>query len=297
MNSRDNSFTKNGNLHLKPRLTSDYFGEAFLTSGHVVIPPNECTNAEFYGCDRQGSPDYPINPIRSARIQTIDSFSFKYGTLEVRAKMPAGDWLWPAIWLLPTKYVYGVWPRSGEIDLVESRGNRKLFSGNTNVGSEQIGSTLHFGPRWDINGWPTAHYDRNRSPGYDTGFHTYKLIWTMEKIEFLIDNSVVGTVSAGNGFWQRGNFGNSGLANPWASATKMAPFDQEFHIIMNLAVGGTGFFSDSFRNEGASKPWSNTSPNAARDFWNGRGGWLPTWNYNRNDDADLQVDYVRVWAL
>lgn len=52
LNHRDNSFTKNGNLHIKPRLTSDYYGEAFLTSGRVVIPPNECTNADWYGCDR-----------------------------------------------------------------------------------------------------------------------------------------------------------------------------------------------------------------------------------------------------
>jgi hypothetical protein len=307
---------KNGNLHIKPRLTSDVFGEPFLTSGRVVIPSGQCTNSNFYGCDRQGSPDYPINPVRSARIRTINSFSFKYGTLEVRAKMPAGDWLWPAIWLLPTRNVYGDWPRSGEIDLAEARGNRRLFAGNVNVGVEQVGSTLHFGPRWDVNGWSTAHAEKNRSPGFDRDFHNYKMVWTPERIQFFIDNQHIGTIEAGNGFWQRGNFGNSGkksiqfgeclkqifsefsgLPNPWAGASRMAPFDQEFHIIMNLAVGGVNYFSDTFRNGGPAKPWSNTSPNAARDFWKGRAGWLPTWNYNRNDDANLQVDYVRVWAL
>lgn len=142
LNSRDNSFTKNGNLHLKARLTADYFGEAFLYSGHVVIPPNECTNSQWFGCDRTGSKEHIINPVRSARISTINSFAFKYGTIEVRAKMPAGDWLWPAIWLLPQKSVYGTWPRSGEIDMAEARGNRRLFDGNTNVGVEQVGSTL-----------------------------------------------------------------------------------------------------------------------------------------------------------
>lgn len=297
MNNRDNSFTKNGNLHIKPKLTSDYFGEAFLTSGRVVISPHECTNSDFYGCDRQGSPDNPLNPIRSARIRTIDSFSFKYGTLEVRAKMPAGDWLWPAIWLLPTKYVYGGWPRSGEIDLVESRGNRKLFSDRTNVGSEQIGSTLHFGPKTDINGWTTAHYVKNLVPGFDEDFHVYKLVWTPEKIQFFVDEGVVGVVKAGNGFWKRGNFSGSGLPNLWQTGTKMAPFDEEFHIVINLAVGGTGYFSDSFKNEDYKKPWSNKAPYPVRDFWNSRDQWLPTWNYNKTDDADLQVDYVRVWAL
>lgn len=151
LNNRDNSFTKNGNLHIKPRLTSDYFGVGFLTSGRVVIPSNECTNSEWYGCDRQGNSDNIINPIRSARIRTLNSFSFKFGTLEVRAKMPAGDWLWPAIWLLPSRNAYGTWPASGEIDLVEARGNRRLFSGNTNVGTEQVGNTLHYGPRYDVS--------------------------------------------------------------------------------------------------------------------------------------------------
>lgn len=293
----DTSFTLNGSLHIKPRLTSDYFGETFLTSGRVVIPAKECTNTEYDGCEKKGSPENIINPVRSARIRTIDSFSFKYGTLEVRAKMTTGDWLWPAIWLLPTKNVYGAWPRSGEIDLVESRGNRKLFSGKKNVGTEQIGSTLHYGPRTDINGWPKAHYVRNRIPGFDEDFHIYKLIWTPEKIQFFVDGSVVGVVNAEKGFWQRGNFTSSGLPNLWQNGTKMAPFDQEFYIIINLAVGGNGYFSDSFKNQNYKKPWSNTSPYAARDFWNSRDQWLPTWNYNKTDDADLQVDYIRVWAL
>lgn len=298
LNHRDNSFTKNGNLHIKPRLTSDYFGEAFLTSGRVVIPPKECTNADNYGCDRQGNANNIISPIRSARLRTLNSFSFKYGTLEVRAKLPAGDWLWPAIWLLPSRSVYGTWPASGEIDLMESRGNRRLFAGNTNVGTEQFGSTLHFGPRPDVNGWQTAHYESNSKPPYSDGFHTYKLHWTQNFLDFSVDNRVIGRVDAGDGFWKRGNFQNSGLANPWAKgATKLAPFDQEFHLLINLAVGGTNYFDDSFRNEGAAKPWSNKSPTAARDFWRGKNGWLPTWNYNRNDEANLQVDYVRVWAL
>lgn len=107
VNHPETSFTKNGSLHIRPRLTSDYYDEEFLTSGRIVIPPNECTNAAFNGCDKQGTPDEIINPVRSARIHSLKSFSFKYGTLEARAKMPTGDWIWPAIWLMPTKNVYG----------------------------------------------------------------------------------------------------------------------------------------------------------------------------------------------
>lgn len=52
---------------------------------------------------------------------------------------------------MPRFAVYGEWPRSGEIDLMEARGNRALYSGNVNVGTEQAGSTMHYGPRWDVS--------------------------------------------------------------------------------------------------------------------------------------------------
>lgn len=90
-NSPDNSFAKDGNLHIKPRLTAEYYGDEFLYSGHAILPPDICTNSAFDGCEKYGTPDYIINPIRSARIHTLKSFAFKYGTLEVRAKMPAGE--------------------------------------------------------------------------------------------------------------------------------------------------------------------------------------------------------------
>lgn len=297
VNDRKNSFVSNGNLHLRPTLTSEIYGEDFLRKGHVKIPPNECTMSGNWGCERQGTPDHIINPVRSARITTYNSFAFKYGTMEVRAKMPGGDWLWPAIWLLPKNSVYGMWPRSGEIDLLEARGNRKLYAGNTHVGTEQGGSTMHFGPRWDHNGWPTAHATKNHNPGYDSAFHNYKLVWTPTQIQFFYDNQHVLTVNADQGFWKRGHFEHSGLPNPWIHGTPMAPFDQEFFIILNNAVGGTNYFSDSFRNEPNPKPWKNNSPKAMTDFWNGRNQWLPTWYLKTRDWADMQVDFVRVWAL
>lgn len=54
-----------------------------------------CTNSQWSGCDRHGTETSIINPVRSARLNTADSFSFIYGRLEVMAKLPTGDWLWP----------------------------------------------------------------------------------------------------------------------------------------------------------------------------------------------------------
>ncbi|KAK0767477.1 Beta-1,3-glucan-binding protein, partial [Friedmanniomyces endolithicus] len=64
--------------------------------------------------------------------------------------MPAGDWLWPAIWMLPVNSTYGPWPASGEIDIVESRGNNHTYpQGGNNI----VSSTLHWGPDPGDDGW------------------------------------------------------------------------------------------------------------------------------------------------
>lgn len=101
VNDRANTWTENGKLHIRPTFTSDYFGEDFLYWGRIVIPPSECTSDFNNGCDRTGNSQIILPPMRSGKVTTWDSFSFKYGILEIRAKMPAGDWLWPALWMMP----------------------------------------------------------------------------------------------------------------------------------------------------------------------------------------------------
>lgn len=261
-----------------------------------------CTNAQFYGCERIGNSFHIINPIKSARIRTLNSFAFKYGKVEINAKTPLGDWLWPAIWFLPKYNMYGTWPASGEIDLLESRGNRNLILDNINIGSEQVASTLHYAPRPGIHLRSSTTFARNSEPGkgWNNAFHRYQMEWTPDHITFRIDDIETGTVNVNAGFWARGAFDKNtpGTENPWRFNTLMAPFDQEFYLILNLAVGGVGYFPDNAKNLGG-KPWLNTSPAAATDFWNGRNAWLPTWNldFNNSRDASLQVDYVKIWAL
>ena len=130
-------------------------------------PYQTCTGQANYGCRRQGTTDNIINPIQSARIRSVNSFSFKYGKLEVRARLPKGDWIWPAIWLLPRQFSYGDWPASGEIDLVEARGNEKLFTkGNVSIGIDQVGSTLHWGPFFAANSFDRTHATKNLKMGH-----------------------------------------------------------------------------------------------------------------------------------
>lgn len=141
-----------------------------------------------------------------------------------------------ALWLLPQNSTYGEWPRSGEIDLLESRGNRAYTDHqNQPIGVERFSSTLHFGPRWDQNAWPTSTFSTNSEPGrgFNSDFHKYKLKWTPQSIAFFLDGSQVGNIPVGDGFWKRGNFNGDNL---WAYGTKMAPFDQEVSIIGSILI-------------------------------------------------------------
>lgn len=232
----------------------------------------------------------------------MDTFAFKYGKVEISAKLPAGDWMWPVVAFLPKYNSYGVWPASGEIDLLESKGNRDLIKNGINVGIEQVTSKLQFGPNQGYNAGSGSTFTRNAESekGYHTGFNRYQMEWTPDHITFSINDIETGTVNVGTGFWARGNYNitSPGMDNPWRYGSIMAPFDQEFYFKISLAIGGNEYFSDDDINP-TKKPWRNDSPHPMTDFWNARNDWLPTWNLDENEskDASMQVDYVRVWAL
>lgn len=308
LNNRSNSYVRNGNLYIKPTLTSDKYGEDFLYHGTISLysgePADKCTNPSSWGCERRGTRTHVLNPITSARIRTAESFSFCYGRAEIRAKLPAGDWIWPAIWMLPRYSEYGSWPSSGEIDIMEGRGNRNLMQNGRNIGTELSSSTLHFGPFYTHDAYYNAHFERQTTSGqgYHQDFHLYQMEWTEDYMKFSIDNEEIGRIiPPEGGFWEIGQF-NSSLGpvdNPWKYGSKMAPFDKEFYFVLNVAVGGVNhFFPDNAENPGG-KPWNNTSNKAATDFWNGREQWLPTWqrDVNNGENSALQVDYIKVWAL
>lgn len=296
LNNRTNSFVQDGQLHIKPTYLSTDYGEDFLYSGDLDLGA-ECTNDDNNGCHRTGTSTNILNPIESARIRTVESFSFIYGTVVVRARVPSGDWLWPALWFLPTDWEYGNWPVSGEIDLMESRGNKNYLSPDgLNIGSTQVGSTLHWGTSSETNQYPRTHYEQNNANGYDEDFHIYKVVWNPEGFLFYVDDELIGTVTPPDGgFYEFGEFSSSGLENPWSSGSKMAPFDKRFHMIINLAVGGTNYFPDGFTNPGG-KPWSNTSPTAMTDFWQGKSQWEPTWGLD-TDQSHFIIDYVQIFAV
>lgn len=298
-NNRTNTFVRDGVFHIQPTLTADAIGEATMKTGSMSIwggsPADECTSNAFYGCERTGNGQNILNPIMSGRVRTVNSFSFTYGRVEVRAQLPKGDWLWPAIWLLPTDQEYGTWPASGEIDVVESRGNgkEKCPDGSSN----DFGSTLHWGPNWDQDQWPQTTASFKGGEALSDGFHTYGLFWNETRLETYIDspsNVVLSVDMSTTDFFTKGGWASGGQDNPWVGEGANAPFNRDFYLILNVAVGGTGgYFAEGM----CDKPWSDKSSTAALDFWNKKDEWYPSWNYPLTNDSAMKVDWVKVYSL
>jgi beta-glucanase (GH16 family) len=294
-----NAFIRDGILHIKPTLTADSIGIEQLYKKQVDIDSADCTSSINYGCSRKGTREHIINPVRSASLKTTKAF--KYGTVEIRAKLPAGDWLRPYIKLLPKEDSYGPWPASGEIDMLECRGNKELYNEEIDqVGVNQISSTLHFGPSYDANGWKNTHHIMTSETGFNEEFHIYKLDWNEKGIKFFVDNKLIGNtdIEAEESFWHLGEFeqNHKDKVNPWNRGSAMAPFDKEFFIYIGLAVGGVSdYFSDDFENRPYPKPRKNDSPKAPLSFWKAKTKWYPTWT-TTEDSADFQIDYVKVFS-
>jgi hypothetical protein len=318
-----NSFVRDGKLFIKPTLLADTnnpqtgqpYGTDFMNNGILDVWANygACTNSDNNGCYRTGAAG-DIPPVMSARLRTFQRYSFTHGRVVVHAKMPVGDWLWPAIWMLPEDWVYGGWPRSGEIDIIETIGNRDFKNtGGEMLGIQKMGSTMHWGPGWDDNRyWLTSLPKHEDSWNYGDNFHTFWFDWSPNGLRFFVDDENQALLDVpyplidANDWWI--NFWEWGKPwkpeypdNPWAGGTNLAPFDQNFHFILNVAVGGlNGFIPDGCINRGGDpalqKPWSNGDwyVTALQKFYNARGNWKWTWD-DEGDNNALQVDYIRVY--
>ena len=168
--------------------------------------------------------------------------------------------------MLPKYNAYGGWPASGEIDIVESRGNKNYSIDDNQIGSQLAGATLHWGPDSFTNRYQITHWEQRNETGYDKNFHDYKVIWTPKNMTFYIDNKKIGSVVPRGGFWEYGNLSDTNRDNPWQySSSRMAPFDQEFYIIVQNSVGGIAYFPDNAKNAAGDKPWTNPSPKVSNN--------------------------------
>jgi len=144
----------------------------------------------------------------SGRLSTKKKGDWLYGKVEVKAKVPGGRGIWPAIWMLPTDKAYGEWPRSGEIDIMEHVGYNpdSIF---TTVHTEAFNHSIN-----------TQVGVGTYCPDCEDRFCVYGIEWDEGQIDFFIDDDLVFTFS---------NSGNG--SDEW-------PFNKPFHLLLNVAVGG-----------------------------------------------------------
>ena len=139
----------------------------------------------------------------SARIKSVDLFEFTYGRVEVRAKLPAAQGTWPAIWMLGANFETVGWPTSGEIDIMEQTGQDK----NTTLG------TLHYPGMSGGN----ANGGATQVATSTSEFHNYSVEWTPDVIKIVVDGDVFHTVINSDAL----------------------PFNSDFFFILNVAMGGS----------------------------------------------------------
>jgi beta-glucanase (GH16 family) len=173
---------------------------------------------------RSASPDAEVvRDFSSARLSTRGKAAWRYGRIEVRARLPGGQGVWPAIWMLPEKDSYGTWAASGEIDILEAV-NLGVPCAKCPGGRENtILGTLHFGGKWPGN--KQAGSEVAFPPVLDGGFHTYAIDWQPDRIIWQVNGATFAERRAAEWFTT-------------GSQRAGAPFDQPFHLILNLAIGG-----------------------------------------------------------
>lgn len=169
-NTDENVFVQDGILTIKPTLQDPLLIE---TDNVLDLRHHGCTGTGWRNCvaGTNTTNGTIVNPVKSGRINTRLGASIKYGRVEVVAKIPEGDWLWPSLYLLPKDEVYGKWPRSGEMDFMMSRGNNYTYkTGGSNI----VSSALHFGPNEANDGW-WRNFVKHRAlhTSYASGWHTY----------------------------------------------------------------------------------------------------------------------------
>ena len=151
--------------------------------------------------------DFNGSAYTSARITTENLFEQAYGRFEARIKLPSGQGIWPAFWLLGADCDQVAWPQCGEIDIMEFRGQEPT----------KIHGTLH-GPGYSAASGITKSYNLENDR-FDTGFHVFGIEWTPEYINFYVDDVLYNQITPAD------------VTGEWV-------FNKPFYIIINLAVGG-----------------------------------------------------------
>lgn len=189
---------------------AQYYQKANVSveNGNLVI---EAIKEDKEGCL------YTSGRIKTAMDCENVLFKTRYGKIEARIAMDCESGFWPAFWMMPVDNIYGSWPLSGEIDIMEARGRTK----NT------INGAIHFGEKIPNNKYSGGNYKFNEGEDI-SGYHIYSIEWEPDEIRWYVD---------GNKFYSTSNWYT--MRELGEKSEYPAPFNQDFYLILNMAVGGT----------------------------------------------------------
>jgi beta-glucanase (GH16 family) len=147
----------------------------------------------------------------SSRIKTQGKKAFKFGRIDIRAALPEGKGVWPALWMLGTNITSVDWPACGEIDIMELTGDQP----------NRVLGTVHYGTNFEQRQFRTASKFLQGGKNFQDEFHVFTIIWEEDLIEFYVDDEKYYTVT------------------PATTGNQPYPFNKTFFFIMNVAVGGS----------------------------------------------------------
>ncbi|OXU21136.1 hypothetical protein TSAR_005182 [Trichomalopsis sarcophagae] len=268
-NSPENIKVENG-LMITPKLLRNEFGANFVREGSLSLI--NCTGrfltAECYSKARGWN---ILPPVTSGRVNTKNSINFEYGRVEIRAKLPRGEWIYPLLLLEPARNMPGSPLEAVQIRIASSAGNTEL---RLRDGSD-IGGHLLWGDITGLNPQKSENHNQNRPIIYNQelwsdNFHVYELIWSPGRIVLKVDGQVYGDKSVN------------------------LPSDTPFYLTLGVAAGGRSEFPDNSVSRGFAKTWRNVEAKAMYHFYKATDIWYGTW---QNGATSLSVDYVKIWAL
>ncbi|XP_063910734.1 beta-1,3-glucan-binding protein-like [Zophobas morio] len=277
---RENLEVNDGHLKIRPVLSEDLFGKGYIDR-RVDLGIN-CTGVlGSLDCVQEANAFLILPPVASAQISTKNKFSFKFGKIEIRAKLPKGDWIYPELYLNPLNEPYGPDYASGQIRIAFLPGNEQLnrnLRGGCILGSSQAGRNY---------GMKTI---KKNTGTWGDDFHVFTVVWKPDQITVSVDDTVYGNIYAPpKGFVSESHNLELGNVERWSSGTPFAPFDKEMYLTIGVGVGGH-VFPD--RSDGT-KPWQNSDGKGQKKFYKATSQWRPSWT----DASLLDVDYIKVSAL
>ncbi|KAK4876686.1 hypothetical protein RN001_009192 [Aquatica leii] len=270
-------------VHFTPTLVEEKLGPEFVSKPNAYDLGENCTGIpESFECVQTPRAWSILPPVFASQVSTRDRFSFVYGVIEIRAKVPKGDWIYPQLYLKSKNDFYGAGYDSGLIKIAFVPGNadmNRVLSGGCIFGESVY--ARYYGIKSVLSPWE-----------WSKDFHIYKLEWRPDGISLIVDNEVYGNVYPPDGGFVLKDDELSidkATAERWKKGSEMAPFDKEMYIIFGVGVGGVVFPN---KKDGG-KPWSNEDPKAQLHFYKALDTWHKTWS----NKSTLIIDYVRVWAL